>query len=422
MKAWLLTIGEPLPTDADDQRLLRTGLLAGTLAPRGHSVLWWTSAFNHTSKTFRSRGDSEVSVVDGQRIVLLDGGGYNRNVSLARLRDHARLARRFAAIAPTRERPDVIVASLPSIELALAAATYGQKYRVPVIVDVRDLWPDSMVDLLPPFARPVGNAIVAPLRRQVRRACADAAALTGSSRMFLDWALRQADRPETALDRVFPHGYPVQPITEHARARALATLVRHGFDVSPTRTTAAFIGTVGKQFDLDPVIEAASILRDDARMQFVVAGVGERLQRYRRAAATLPNVKLTGWLDRSEIAVLLEHATAGLLAYENRQHWIESTPNKFAEYLSGGLPVLISLDRGEMLTFAERHGCGTTYAHSGRRLADAMRRLADSPETVTAFRVAARTAFTKHFRADAVYSEMADYLDEVVNAGQFIRG
>ena len=40
-------------------------------------------------------------------------------------------------------KPDIIVVSLPTIEFSYEACRYGEKNNVPVIVDVRDLWPDS---------------------------------------------------------------------------------------------------------------------------------------------------------------------------------------------------------------------------------------------------------------------------------------
>jgi len=412
VNVWLLTIGEPLPTDAGHPRLLRAGLLAEVLASRGHDVTWWTSAFDHSAKSFRVEGEAELHAGPRQSLVLLNGGGYRRNVSLARIRDHERLARRFARRAASCPRPDVIMASFPSIELALEGVRFGRRHGVPVVVDVRDLWPDAMVDLLPRFARPFGELLLSGMRRQARETCAGATAITGNSAMFVRWGLRQAGRDATALDRVFPHGYPATEITDAERARAVEALRSRGVDLSPGRFTALFVGTIGKQFDLDPVIEAARLLGTDPRVQFVIAGAGERLAHYQQAARGLP-VVFPGWVNRAEIRVLLGHAGAGLLAYEDRHHWIESTPNKFAEYLSGGVPLLISLRSGEMLEFAREHDVGMSYENSGRRLAERLRELADSPSRAASIKVAAQAAFEQHFRADVVYRSLAEYLERL---------
>ena len=46
MHIWLIQIGEPLPL-GNRTRLMRTGLLAEQFLARGHTVLWWASAFEH---------------------------------------------------------------------------------------------------------------------------------------------------------------------------------------------------------------------------------------------------------------------------------------------------------------------------------------------------------------------------------------
>ena len=42
MRIWLITVGEPLPTDGAE-RLLRAGILADMLSAKGHDVVFWTS-------------------------------------------------------------------------------------------------------------------------------------------------------------------------------------------------------------------------------------------------------------------------------------------------------------------------------------------------------------------------------------------
>ena len=49
MNIWLIQTGEKLPLQ-NKERKLRTTLLADCLIKRGHSVLWWASAFDHFKK------------------------------------------------------------------------------------------------------------------------------------------------------------------------------------------------------------------------------------------------------------------------------------------------------------------------------------------------------------------------------------
>ena len=74
MRAWLITIGEPLPSDPGPPRLLRAGILASMMQTRGVEVTWWTSAFDHQRKAMRE-GQAAIAP-QGHRMELLRGEPY----------------------------------------------------------------------------------------------------------------------------------------------------------------------------------------------------------------------------------------------------------------------------------------------------------------------------------------------------------
>ena len=84
---WLLQTGEPLLIQ-NDQRKLRTALLAGKLLKRGHKVFWWASAFEHQRKIWISYKDIDFKINPYYTIHALRGSGYQRNISIARYIDH----------------------------------------------------------------------------------------------------------------------------------------------------------------------------------------------------------------------------------------------------------------------------------------------------------------------------------------------
>ena len=96
MKVWIVTIGEPLPVDGPKARLYRSGMLFGELARDGHNVTWWTSRFNHHIKVHRKMRPGSLDLHPGQRIELLDGCAYLKNVSALRMLNHWQVAADFA--------------------------------------------------------------------------------------------------------------------------------------------------------------------------------------------------------------------------------------------------------------------------------------------------------------------------------------
>ena len=88
MLVWILQTGEPLHIDNDNSRPMRAMNLSDKLVGSGHSVILWSSAFNHRIKKHRSKKYETHKVNDNLEIRLIPSYGYKKNISLARLLDH----------------------------------------------------------------------------------------------------------------------------------------------------------------------------------------------------------------------------------------------------------------------------------------------------------------------------------------------
>ena len=408
MRIWIVTVGEPLPSDGPDQRLHRSGLLAEVLVSRGHEVLWWSSTFDHARKRFRGGRESGFAVPGGARIRLLHGPAYRRNVSVSRLVNHHAIGRRFREQAPSEARPDLILASWPTIELARESIAYGRASGVPVVLDVRDLWPDIFVELAPPRARDLARLAVSGMTRAAGQAFGDATAITGVTPAFVAWGLHHAGRPASEADRAFPLGYSDR--IPDTRAIAKASTFWDGMSVGRDgEFVAAFVGTMGLQkLDMAPLVAAARAFRGE-NVQFVLCGDGDGLAAFRAMAAGLDNVVFPGHVGWAEIWTLLRRASVGLAPYGRSLNYTNNLPNKPIEYLSAGLPILSSLD-GTLRALLSRHGCGLTY-DTADELISTLSTLRAEPRRREAMSVAALALFRAEFVAENVYGEMADHLE-----------
>jgi glycosyltransferase involved in cell wall biosynthesis len=415
MRIWLATVGEPLPIDGGTDRLWRTGLVAKMLAERGHNVLWWASTVDHNRKEFFVRGEPKVLSTIGASIQFLDGGLYRRNVSLKRLRNHRQIADRFRLLAHGEDQPDVILCSFPTIELSRECVKYALDRGIPVVLDVRDLWPDIFLEVLPSQIKLLGRMV---LRRQFRDAAwalTNSDCLFGVSDGYLDWGLARAGRRRGTGDKVYPLAYPKTRWTALDEISLTERLRACGVD--PTRPMATFVGTFGRTYDLGSVISGARLLseRRGKAMQFVLCGAGEREREWRTAAAMASGVAFPGWLSAGELSCLLSRSTIGLAAYAPGAP--QGLPNKLIEYLSAGLPVLCTLN-GEARQLLESHGCGLYYAPGDPHdFATQLDRLCGDSDLRSAMSGAARTLFARRFSAESVYGCMVDQLVELAAGG-----
>lgn len=416
MNVWLITVGEPLPIDPGKPRLLRAGLLAEMLNASGHQVTWWTSTFDHWRKRHRYVGDNRVEVNPGYVLRLLRGYGYGSNVSLSRLIDHRQIARKFRDQSRARmnagDRPDLILCSFPPIELAREAARFGREFGVPVALDVRDLWPDIFINLAPDLLKPLARSALTPYFNMTREACREAAAILGITEPFVDWGVNYAGRARSPLDRAFPMAYPSAPPSEDEEQKAMQHWRAQGVTPDDGTFTAVFAGTLGRQFEFEPMIEAAKALPD---IRFVICGTGDRFDYLRDLAKDAPNVMLPGWVGAAEIWTLMRIAQVGLAPYHDEESFTQSLPNKPLEYLSAGLPVVSSLP-GALASLLFTKDCGVTYANrDGGALRTALEELRANPARREEMARNAKATYDEQFRAENVYSQMIAHLQDVAD-------
>jgi glycosyltransferase involved in cell wall biosynthesis len=405
---WLITVGEPLPLPGETARLWRTGILAQLLVDRGHCVTWWTSTINHFRKEYFATSSCARALSDRFELQFLHGELYRRNITLARLRNHRQIALEFRQLSRQRRRPDIILCSYPTIELSAEAVAFGNAYDVPVLLDIRDLWPDEIEARLPRLLAPALRLLLRSMYRQADYALRNAAGFVAVSEHYLRWALLHAGRDLRATDRIFTHAYPAPSARPSDDAMAA---FRRELGVGPDQHIACFIGTFVGSIDLHTVIAAARRVVDRTDLVFVLAGSGDQDAVLRAEARSLDNVIFTGWLDRDRLAALANTAWIGLGAYKRGA--LVSLTNKVFEYMAFGLPIVSSLP-GEAQALLERLDCGVFYEPgSAQSLESVLRRLLDQPQLHDAMARHAAQAFHHEFCADVVYPTFAAHLEGI---------
>ncbi|MEM9657060.1 MAG: glycosyltransferase, partial [Planctomycetota bacterium] len=334
---------------------------------------------------------------------------YRRSTSPARLRSYRVLRKRFRALAPDHPVPDVVVAAIPSLEWADAAIDYGRALQVPVVVDVRDLWPDVFPSALPRGFRSVGRLLLTPYARLARRVCQDADALSAISEGHLEWALRLSGRERTSWDKATPLGYEPPKLTEQQFQRELTALRRRGVD--PGRPICYFAGALERHHDLVTVIDAARRIQAEGRLdvQFVLCGGGSQLSSLVRAAERVRDVHMLGWVDPPTLQTAARIAQVGLCAYSRGAKM--GLGNKAYEYMAGRLALASNLP-GELTRLIDEHQCGVHYeAGSSASLAKCLQELYGDRVALERIRDNARNLWRQHYRSRELYARFAERLE-----------
>ena len=151
-------------------------------------------------------------------------------------------------------------------------------------------------------------------------------------------------------------------------------------------------------------------------LKFVLAGSGPRVTPLRALAADLPNVILPGWLESQEVHNLMHISTFGLIRFKSASSFMMSFPNKFSEYLAGGLVVACALE-GEMSKLVRQSNCGFVDEEgNAENLAESLAQTLQDTYKIEAMAKAATNLHRTRFDGAEIYPKFADYLEIIATS------
>ena len=403
MNIWLIQIAEPLPITTGVCKM-STALLADRLIERGHSVLWWTSAFGHLEKKWIFRTDTDLNVKNSFKIKALKGVGYKKNISMSRFVDHRIIARKFRRLAPKMPKPDIIITSMPPHNLAFEVVMFAKDNNIPVLVDIRDEWPDLFLNHVPRKLQRLAKIALFREFSIIKKTMQNADGLIAMMNPLLEWGLDYAKRGKTWRDRVFYLGHK-RSIARTNESDKILKLI----DNLNQKFAVVFIGTFGHNNNPSILIDCARELIDK-NIYFVLAGDGGLFSEIKRKSSNLPNVALPGWLKQSEINTLLEYSDVGVCPTTQIRN---SFPNKAFVYLSAGLPIL-SAWQGDLKKIIEEYQIGFYYPPNDvDALVGCIQKLYDAPTLHKKMSENAIRVFTEMFDADKIYEEYSKHIENI---------
>lgn len=403
---WIVNPYGSLPSES--WATYRSTMLAEALARRGYEVTQFISNFEHRSKTFRTTGYARLRGGDRYAIRVIPGSGYDSHVSLRRIRHERTFARNLVGAVASEAKPDFVILAEPALfYYDLLLAPLVRDGRSTLILDVIDIWPELFELVIPRRLRGLSSVLLAPLYRWRRRLYRHPRAVVAVAKDYLEIARGLTGRRDVLFEVVYWSSAP--PAAAGAAAPAVERLIA---DKAPADVWVVYAGTLGENYDIQSIVDAAHRLphelRPQARLRFVVAGDGP-LKRLCEQNATGDFVFL-GRLAAADLERLYAHCDIALSTYKG-----ESTvamPIKAFDYLRHGLPIVNSLGR-DLGDLVRRRGVGLNYdAGSPASLRDAIARLVDDPELRRSCARNAR-ALALEFTPETQYAKFVDLLDRL---------
>ncbi|HWO00264.1 MAG TPA: glycosyltransferase family 4 protein, partial [Blastocatellia bacterium] len=283
---------------------------------------------------------------------------------------------------------DLVMGTSPPIFQALSAWLVAALRRRPLLLEIRDLWPEFAVDM-----GVLKNPVLIQLSRWLERFLyARADHLLVNSPAYVDYLVKKGVDPEKIT--LVANGVDPQMFDPEAKGNGLRN--RLNLD---GKFVVVYAGAIGPANDLSLLLDAAVDLKSDARICFLIVGDGrERKQLQARAEIDhLDNVLFTGARPKNEMPDYLAGADACVAVLQDIPMFRMTYPNKVFDYMAAGRPIVLAID-GVIREVVEAARAGIFVPPGdARALAAAVRDLAEHRDKGNAMSAHGRAYVEQHF-------------------------
>jgi glycosyltransferase involved in cell wall biosynthesis len=342
---------------------------------RGHEVTVVTGAPNHPNgivydgyeNRWRSREWIEgIEVVRVLTYVAANKGTVRRIFNYLSYMFSASLASLEA------RAPDVIIATSPQFFCGWAGVIASRLHRVPLLLEIRDIWPESIAAVGAIRSQGVMRALER-LELGMYAAARHIVTVGEGYRRCLHAKGVADERISVVMNGIDREIFrPMSPDLELRRRLGVGD-----------RFVVSYSGTIGMACGLDVVLRAAGTLRGKGRDDIVFLLVGDGAVREELQAEAerqrLDNVIFTGRQDKSLMPSFLAISGASLVHLKRTDLFTTVMPSKIFEAFGMARPIVIGVP-GEAGDLVERAGAGVAIEpENAEQLVDAVERLADDP-------------------------------------------
>lgn len=321
--------------------------LATLLHEHGYDVDFITSGFQHWEKRQRDVEHFDAGT-DAYTIRFIEEPFYPKNMCPQRIWAHHVVAKRVSEYFDEHHDYDLIYCQIPPNDVAREIGKAAQKFNIPFVVDVNDLWPEAFrVALDVPV---LSDILFSPFYRQAKAVYQMADAVVGTSDEYRERGLRDA-RSGIPSETVYVGN---QLCEFDAGVAANASQI----DKPAGDIWVSYAGTLSACYDLETLVNAMALVQKshpEAKLQ--ILGDGSERENLKAAAQScgasvtfhgyLPYDQMAAWLSKSDITInsLVEKAA-------------QSIVTKIGDYLAAGKPMVNTSCSKEFRAKVEADGFG----------------------------------------------------------------
>jgi colanic acid biosynthesis glycosyl transferase WcaI len=246
-------------------------------------------------------------------------------------------------------KPDVVISTSPHIFVSVAGVIYSLIKRVPHVMEVRDLWPASIVAVVGDGSRGLSYRLLEKIELWLYKKSTRIISLTQS--FVVDMLERGV--PQKKIDIVV-NGANLELFSP----RPKDAKIEREFKLQ-NRFVIGYLGTLGLAHGLKNVINTARLFRNE-KVVFFFVGVGAAKKQLQEMVVKeqLDNVIFVDRQEKEAMPDFLSVCDVSLIHLKNADVFKTVIPSKIFEAAAMGLPVLFVGPKGEGSDIVEKHEIG----------------------------------------------------------------
>ena len=392
---------------------MRAMLLADKLLENGHKVTIISSSFFHQRKIFRTKGFKSIFLKNNLTINLIPSCGYRKHIGFKRLLDHIILSINLNKFLKknTNFKPDKIFLGYPPIEASFMILRWAKKNNIPVMLDVKDNWPENFIEPFPEFLKRFAKIILLPYFLISKYIFNNVEIICSITDSFISWIKKYTKKNSEIEYFVAPLVRKKIILNEEQIKIVSDQWFSKGIDISQGKHLT-FVGSFTKSFDFKFIFEIANLfLAKYPNYKIIICGTGDRYKELNLLFKKLPNVLLTDEIDKYQASVLIKNSIATFAPYVSNLNYINSIPNKVIESLENGIPFITNTE-GEMKRLIENYANGI-FLDKNMKNFYKIKKLVEDKEYREKLRVNSINSYRALFDFENTYQEIIINLEKI---------
>ena len=302
----------------------------------GYEVYILASDFSLQELKYKKLVNNEslkIENVNGVNFVWIKAYPYKKN-NFKRLLNWINFSINIFIMRKCIPKPDIVIGSSPQLFTAFAALIIAKRFKVKFISEIRDLWPNSLIELNETYKYHPYTMLLYLLEHIVYHNSEEVIVFTENNRQIINWK----GVPLKHIHYI-SNGVKTNIVINKENAKRLKTIM------NINKFTIAYTGAIGIANNIEMLIDVAKELENE-NIDFVIVGNGPLRTKIadKIKEENLSNIRLFNSIPKSEIYDFLSIVDVCFITLQDVPLFKYGvSPNKLFDYMYAKKPVICSV-------------------------------------------------------------------------------